>query len=137
MKRRAASTHREVSIPKGPIAKVRKRDGSIVNFDLTRITNAVQKAMIATGEGTKQDAEFIARKVYSELKRIAKVVKNLVPSVEAIQDIVEKELIFEEFAVTAKAYILYREERARLREQFGIVPEHVRKLTAESKKYFK
>lgn len=122
---------------KGPIKKVQKRDGSIVPFDVGRITNAVNKAMVAAEEGTEKDAEYIARKVHSELVKISKIVKNFIPGVEAIQDIVEKELIFEEFAKAAKAYILYREERARLRKVGVGVPEKVRKLTEEGKKYFR
>lgn len=121
----------------GPVKKIQKRDGSIVPFDLNRISNAVGKAMIAAEEGTKQDAEYIGRKVQSELAKIAKIAKNFVPTVEGIQDIVEQELIFEGFAKTAKAYILYREERARLRKVGVGVPERVRKLTEESKKNFR
>ena len=127
----------EVTSNKGPIKKIQKRDGSIVLFELERIANAVNKAMVAAEEGTEKDAEYIARKVHSELLKISKIVKNFIPGVEAIQDIVEKELIFEEFAKTAKTYILYRDERARLRKIGVGVPEKVRKLTEEGKKYFK
>ncbi len=120
-----------------PIKKVLKRDGSVVDFDLERISVAVYKAMIATGEGEKKEADYIARKVQSELVRVGKLVKNFVPTVEGIQDIVEKELILEDFVKTSKAYILYREERSRLRREIGQVPDHVRKLTEDSKKYFR
>ncbi|MEK7162303.1 MAG: ribonucleoside-triphosphate reductase, partial [Patescibacteria group bacterium] len=48
-----------------------------------------------------------------------------------------EELIYQGFAKTAKAYILYREKRAEVRREFGAVPEHVRQLVAESKKYFR
>ncbi|MFA5841823.1 MAG: ATP cone domain-containing protein, partial [Candidatus Paceibacterota bacterium] len=119
-----------------PIKKVLKRDGSVVDFDFERISNAVSKAMAVTGEGGEKEADYMARKVLSELVRIGKLVKNFVPTVEGIQDIVEKELILEDFVKTAKAYILYREERSRLRREIGQIPEHVRKLTEESKKYF-
>jgi ribonucleoside-triphosphate reductase len=133
----AKNVPENATLHKGPIKRVQKRDGSIVPFDLNRITNAVNKAMVAAGEGTEKDAEFIARKVHSELAKVSKIVKNFVPTVEGIQDMVEKELIFEEFAKTAKTYILYREERARLRKIGVGVPEKVRKLTEEGKKYFK
>lgn len=126
----------DTTLNKGLIKKVQKRDGGIVPFQIDRIANAVNKAMVAAEEGTEKDAEYIARKVHSELLKISKIVKNFVPGVEAIQDIVEKELIFEEFAKPAKAYILYREERARLRKVGVGVPEKVRKLTEEGKKYF-
>lgn len=124
-------------IKKGPIMSVRKRNGVIVPYDIEHIVNAVYKAMRSTGEGERKEAEFIARKVQSELGRVAKLVKGFIPTVEGIQDIVEKELILEEFVKTAKAYILYREERARARQTFGEIPEKVKKLVAESKKYFR
>src|SRR3989344_2903251 len=120
-----------------PIKKVLKRDGSIVDFDLERISVAVYKAMTATGEGERKEADYIARKVQSELIRVSKLVRNFIPTVEGIQDIVEKELILEDFVKTAKAYIIYREERSRLRREIGQIPEHVRKLTEDSKKYFR
>lgn len=93
--------------------------------------------MSATGEGGEKEADYMARKVLSELVRIGKLVKNFIPTVEGIQDIVEKELILEDFVKTAKAYILYREDRSRIRREIGQIPEHVRKLTEESKKYFR
>lgn len=123
--------------PKSLIMNVRKRDGSLVEYSRERIAHAVQKAMEATGEGGEKEAEFISRKVESELKRIGRVFKDFVPSVEGIQDIVEKELILEEYATTAKSYILYREERARMRRHSSAVPERVQKLAKESKEYFR
>lgn len=128
------------SVKKSPsdITKVSKRNGAVVPFDLSRITKAVHKAMIASGEGTEKEAEFIARKVLSELKKTSKLVAGeFVPTVEGIQDIVEKELILEDFAKAAKAYILYREEHAKIRKDRGDVPEEVKRLTKEGKKYFK
>ncbi|PIY57767.1 MAG: ribonucleoside-triphosphate reductase [Candidatus Yonathbacteria bacterium CG_4_9_14_0_2_um_filter_47_74] len=119
------------------LKNVRKRDGSLAHFDVTRVSKAVSKAMQATGEGTQKEAEYIGRKIVSELKRIDKLVKDFVPTVEGIQDIVERELILEDFVKTAKAYILYREERTKVRKQKGEIPEKVRKLTREGKKYFR
>lgn len=125
------------NVSKSIVTKIKKRDGTVVDFDLERIVKAVHKAMIATSEGSFNDAQFIARKVLSELSRVKKVVRDFVPTVEAIQDLVEKELMLEDFLATAKAYILYREERSRLRKYGAQVPEKVRKLAEESKKYFK
>ncbi|HAT68086.1 MAG: ribonucleoside-triphosphate reductase [Candidatus Yonathbacteria bacterium RIFOXYC2_FULL_47_9] len=122
---------------KSPIMSVRKRNGAIVSFDIEHISNAVYKAMRSTGEGEHKEADFIARKVESELKRISKLVKDFVPTVEGVQDTVEKELILEDYVKTAKAYILYREERARAREAKGEIPEEVKKYVAEGKKYFR
>lgn len=119
------------------VKKVQKRDGTFVPFDVARITDAVHKAMLASGEGSEREAELVANKVYADLVRIARRYRTFVPTVEGIQDNVEKELILNDYVHTAKAYILYREERARLRKQGVSVPEHVRKLTEESKQYFK
>lgn len=120
-----------------PIKKIRKRDGSIVPFDIDRIAIAVRKAMSATGEGSQKDAEYIGRKVLSELLKLNKMVANFVPTVEGVQDVVERELMLEDFTATAKAYIIYRQERSRVRIAQQEVPERVRELTEQSKKYFR
>jgi ribonucleoside-diphosphate reductase alpha chain len=120
------------------VKQVRKRDGSVADFDISRIKNAVYKAMLATGEGTEKEAEFIVRKVTSELNKVNKLIGGgFVPNVEGVQDVVEKELILEDFTATAKAYILYRQERANVRKVRGEVPDKVKKLTKEGKKYFR
>src|SRR3990167_6106448 len=119
------------------VKKVQKRDGSIVPFDLSRIITATWKAMIQTGEGSQKEAELIANKVFAELLRITKKHKNFIPTVEGIQDTVEKELILSDYVKTSKAYILYREKRAKLREKGLQVPEKVRKLATDSKQYFR
>lgn len=119
------------------IKKIQKRDGSIVDFDLSKITNAVYKAMLASEEGSEKEAELIANKVYLDLFRISKQFKTFVPNIEGIQDAVEKSLMTNNYVKTSKNYILYREERARLREKGIKVPEKVRQLTEESKKYFR
>ncbi len=59
------------------------------------------------------------------------------PQVEEIQDLVEESLILLDFPKTAKAYILYRHERAKIRDKVKDVPAHVKQLAAESKQYFK
>ena len=119
------------------IDKVQKRDGSLAPFDLGRITNAINKAMISVGEGSEEEAKLVANKVLADLVRIVKKFKNFVPTVEGIQDTVEKELILSEYVKTAKSYILYRDKRSKLREKGVQVPEKVRRLTEESKRYFK
>ncbi len=119
------------------VKNVEKRNGRVVPFELERIVHAISKAMIAAGEGSTREAEIVANKVYADVVRIAKKYKNFVPTVEGIQDSVEKELILSEYVKTAKAYILYRKERADLREKGVEVPEHVKKLAAESKSYFR
>jgi len=119
------------------VKKVQKRDGKIVKFDFERIVLAIHKAMIQTGEGSEAEARMVAHKVVADLVRIAKKHKNFLPTVEGIQDTVEKELILSEYVNTAKSYILYRQKRAELRVKGIRVPEKVQKLAAESKKYFK
>jgi len=118
------------------IKSIKKRDGQIVPFDVAKISNAILKAMTVVGEGSLEEAELVANKVLAELVRIAKRFHDFVPNVEGIQDIVEKELILSEYVKSAKEYILYRQERNKLREKGIVVPPHVKKLTAESKKYF-
>ena len=119
------------------VKSVQKRDGSVVAFDIGRVVTAINKAMIQTGEGSEQEARLVANKVLSDLVRIVKKHKNFIPTVEGIQDSVEKELILSEYVKTAKSYILYREKRSKLREKGLHVPEKVKKLALESKKYFR
>ena len=129
------SKRAETEVP--TIKTVQKRNGSIVSFDLARITNAIHKAMIQTDEGTLKEAELVANKVHAGPISIVKKHKNFIPTVEGIQDTVEKELILSEYVKTAKSYILYREKRSKLREKGLLVPERVKKLATESKKYFR
>ena len=119
------------------VKQVQKRDGSITHFDLERVTNAIYKAMRAGDEGSLKEAELITNRIFAELVRICKRYKNFLPTVEGIQDAVEKELILNDYVKTAKAYILYRERRAEVRRRTGMVPESVKKLAEESKKYFR
>lgn len=114
---------------------IKKRNGDVVEFNQSRIINAIFKAMVAGGEGEEKDAKKVSDAVVKDL--IKKYDKNGFPAVENIQDIVETNLILMDYAKTAKAYILYRQERAKLREKAREVPEHVKKLAMESKKYFK
>ncbi len=119
------------------VKKVQKRDGSIIDFNLEKITNAVYKAMLANEEGTTEEAKLIANKIYLDLVKISKRHKTFIPNVEGIQDAVENELMQNDFVKTAKGYILYRQERARLRDLGIRVPEKVKKLVKEGKQYFR
>lgn len=119
------------------VKNIQKRNGQIVPFDIERVVTAIHKAMVASGEGSLKEAEIVANKVYADVVRIARKYKNFVPTVEGIQDSVEKELILSEYVHTSKSYILYREKRAKLRDQVFEVPEDVKKLVADSKKYFR
>src|SRR4030043_611268 len=111
------------SLIDGEIKTVRKRDGRIVDFDISKVVNACCKAMRTTGEGTEEDAVEVAKKVYLELLKISSRKEKYVPDVEEIQDLVEKHLIFANLAQTEKAYILYRKEHADLRKMGLSIPE--------------
>jgi len=111
---------------KNKIEKVQKRDGSIVSFDQNRITEAIFKALTASGEGDGKKAKRLSNKVVQILNRRFK--KGEIPHVEQIQDIVEEVLILEGLVKAAKAYILYREQRRRIREAIKVSEEAVDRL---------
>lgn len=115
---------------------VRKRDGRLVPFNQERITEAIVRAMRATGEGEiPKDVKRVAGGVVRVLEK--RYDKTHVPHIEEIQDVVEETLIAYDFPKTAKSYILYRSKRAEVRGQQAFIPEHVKHLAEESKKYFK
>lgn len=117
---------------------VRKRDGTILPFDLTKITLAIFKAMKASGEGSEAAALKVAKAVTRDLVKLSKDNgDDYVSGVEEIQDMVENELILQQFPATAKGYILYRQRRSEARQARGTVPEKVKQLTAESRQYFR
>src|SRR4030043_1456828 len=93
---------------------VRKRDGRLESFDQERITNAIWKAAKAVGGRDREQAMKISNSVLAELYR--RFGEDGVPTVEEIQDIVEKMIIETGNARTAKAYILYRKEHQDQRE---------------------
>ncbi|MEK7185546.1 MAG: ATP cone domain-containing protein [Patescibacteria group bacterium] len=121
-----------------PIVKnIQKRDGQVMPFTVEKIISAIHKAMLASDEGSLKEAELVANKVYADVVRITKKYKNFVPTVEGVQDSVEKELILSEYVKTAKSYILYRKKRAEIRAQGLQISPKVKKLAEDSKKYFK
>lgn len=126
-------------IQKERITNIQKRDGRIIPFDPSHITHAVFRALSATGEGGKIEAERIAAAVVRSLLALKKERKEKysVPHVETIQDVVENELIAARFSQTAKAYILYRKEHERTRKEHGMVSDKLKNLLAESRKYFR
>jgi ribonucleoside-triphosphate reductase len=126
-----------IRVYKKYLPQIQKRDGRIVPFDFPKIVSAIGKAMLASNEGSADEAEVVAHKVAGEMMRIAKTYKNFLPTVEGCQDEVEKQLMLSDYVATSKSYILYRAKRAEIRKEQGEVPEHVKKLAEESKKYFK
>jgi uridine kinase len=97
------------------IKQVIKRTGAIVPFRKERITNAIYRAAVAVGGRDRSIAEGLADQVVALLEETTP--PDHIPTVEEIQDIVEKVLIENGHARTAKAYILYRDERARQRKE--------------------
>ena len=95
------------------IQKVCKRDGRFVRFDQEKIANAIYKAARSVGGVNRRLAYQLSNKVVDAL--IKKFGDDLTPTVEEIQDIVEKVLIENGHAKTAKAYILYRKQHEDIR----------------------
>ena len=95
------------------IITILKRDGRKERFDIDKITNAIYKAANAVGGADMNMARNLALQVQTILDKNS--VANPIPKVEEIQDIVEKVLIENGHAKTAKAYILYRKDHERLR----------------------
>jgi len=92
--------------------QIQKRDGRIVDFDEKKIEKAIHKALVATEQGDGKIAKKLAQKVLEVLEQRIKGI----PTVEQVQDIVEEVLILENYVEVAKAYILYREQRRKIRE---------------------
>lgn len=110
--------------------KIKKRDGRLVNFNAEKITNAINKAGMATGE-----FDFaIAKKLTIRVLNLAeKLFDNKIMTVEEIQDIVEEVLLSSPYRRTAKAYIIYRDQHARLREitnkmEVDLVDQYLKKI---------
>jgi ribonucleoside-triphosphate reductase (formate) len=93
--------------------QIRKRDGRVVSFEAVNVENAIFKAGQVTGEFEADTARHLTIRVLSYAEA---VVKDSVPTVEQIQDIVEDILLTSPFKKTAKAYILYRDQHAKIRE---------------------
>ena len=98
--------------------KIVKRDGAIVSFDANKIETAILKAAKVTKEFGEKEAANVTRKVVLMAQEIAnKKESNLkAPTVEEVQDAVEVALYSFGYTATAKAYILYREQRKRIRD---------------------
>jgi len=106
------------------IKKIKKRDGRVVEFDSNKIAEAIWKAAKAVGIKDKSLAFNLAEHVVKQLEKQLK--PDEIPSVEQVQDLVEKTLIESGQASMAKAYILYRQKRAKIRRTkalLGVVDE--------------
>lgn len=98
------------------ITHIIKRDYETTPFVLNKISNAIEKAMISVGNGTKEDAAAISLNVLDALLDRKEQDSRYVPTVEQVQDLVEEKLMLSAFPNVAKAYILYRDEQARNRK---------------------
>lgn len=114
------------------LSKIRKRDGRIVEFDQKKITNALYKALVATQAAAPTPQATLTGVPYPKEVSLSKLAKELsdkvaavleyqfdrksVPTVEEVQDVVERVLIKNDLAETAKAYIIYRQQRRKIRE---------------------
>jgi ribonucleoside-diphosphate reductase beta chain len=112
------------------IKSIRKRDGSIQPFDISKIVNAIGKALAETKEGGQTDAEAVAKLAHQKVVDMCKQATSALPddpiaqkcvdgspAVEEIQDLVEQALMEMDYYNTAKAYILYRNARRKMRER--------------------
>ncbi|OGY44642.1 MAG: ribonucleoside-diphosphate reductase, adenosylcobalamin-dependent [Candidatus Buchananbacteria bacterium RIFCSPHIGHO2_02_FULL_40_13] len=99
----------------GQIAKIRKRDGRIVDFNSDKIKQAITKAFTASNN---YDYDLVDKLTDSVIKVLNKKYDpESIPSIEDIQNIVEIILIHNDLPVVAKNYIIYRETRAKSRER--------------------
>jgi uridine kinase len=97
-----------------PLSAIVKRNGGLVPFDREKITLAIYKAAAAVGGHDRALSEKLTDEVVAALEG---GYRGETPSVEDIQDVVERVLIKNGHARTAKAYILYRHDRARMRSE--------------------
>jgi ribonucleoside-triphosphate reductase len=93
-------------------ATITKRTGALEDFDQRKITAAIAKAGKATGEFRDAEAQALTQSVLTNLERL---MDGKTPTIEDVQDTIEKVLMHSRFKRTAKAFILYREQHAELR----------------------
>jgi ribonucleoside-triphosphate reductase len=110
--------------------KIKKRDGRLVKFNAEKITSAIAKAGAATAEFDAPAARMLCLRV---LNLAEKVFDSRIMTVEEIQDIVEEVLLSSPYRKTAKAYIIYRDQHARLREianrmEVDLVDQYLKKI---------
>lgn len=98
----------------GPLQSVITREGQTISFDASKIVKAIERAGQATEEFGLDEAWLIAGQVVKVLKH--RFSANKAPTIEQIQDVVEQTLISSNFFKTARAYIVYREQRERSRQ---------------------
>ena len=113
------------------VTKIRKRDGRLADFNEEKIAKAITKAFDAT---YKPGQEETAKRLADEVLSILEVEGDLQPEVEHIQDLVERVLMDNGYVQTAKAYILYRDQRSRAREMNTRLMKTYEDITASAAK---
>ena len=101
--------------------KIKKRNGQEVDFDSNKIEQAIFKALNATDSDTSY-AHRLKQKVVTIIEALF---DKKIPEVEDVQDVVEQVLINENLSKTAKAYILYRNQHARLRNEQHVINNYI------------
>jgi ribonucleoside-triphosphate reductase (formate) len=101
------------------IKQIKKRDGRIVAFDIKKIEKAIWLAAKAAGGEDRNKAKYLAGLAVKELEN--RFNKTIIPDVEQVQDIVEKILLKRGHEKTYKAYVLYRDLHAKLRDISSLV----------------
>jgi ribonucleoside-triphosphate reductase (formate) len=126
-----ATTETKNGQPAGITFKeIRKRDGRVVPFDAVKITEAIFKAATAVGGSDRGIAENLTNQVIKSLQK--KAHSAIIPTVEEVQDEVEVSLIENGHARTAKAYILYRDRRTRIRDGKSELMDVVKDILIET-----
>lgn len=97
------------------ISSIKKRDGRVVPFNQRKITNAIFKAVLSVGGTDIAAAQKLSDHVIELVEKQLR--EGEIPTVEGIQDLVEKVLIESGHAKTVKAYIIYRQQRAQVRQE--------------------
>ena len=112
--------------------KIKKRDGRVASYNAKKIADAIFKAVEAVGGKDRAKANDIAEQVEAYLEGLG--FNGNMLTVEDVQDAVEKVLIENGHAKTAKAYILYRAKRTRIREGRSELMEAVKNILVETSK---
>jgi len=120
--KKGQKAEKKQEVKKG-INRIIKRSGKVVPFNPDKITKAVLKAFGETGEGVLKDAQNVTKKVVQILNK--NFHKGYVPEIEEVQDTVEQVLMILDYNLTAKSYILYRDQHSKVRETEEVLDEAV------------
>lgn len=95
------------------VSKIKKRDGKLIKYNKQKIFDAIMKAVTPSEKDMKEEVKRLTTLVD---KKLAKKYKDKIPTVEDIQDLVEEVLMGEAEPEIAKAFIIYRQERKKVRD---------------------